>query len=98
MTVQIQSVKFDATEQLLAFVEGKLVKLDKFFDKIVSADVFLKLDKDHEHGNKVVTITLLLPGEELVAEARSRYFEEATDECVDALKIQIQKHKDRFVR
>jgi putative sigma-54 modulation protein len=56
----------------------------------------MKVDKDHEKGNKVVTITLDLPGDELVAEARSKSFEESVDDCVASLKIQIQKYKDRF--
>ncbi len=98
MNVQIQSVKFDADKRLVDFVESKLSKLDKFSDRIVSSDVIMKVDKDHEMGNKVVTITLAMPGEDLVAESRGRSFEEAVDESVEALKKQIKKYKEKFAK
>jgi putative sigma-54 modulation protein len=98
MNVQIQSVKFDADQRLVEFVENKMSKLDKFFDRIVSSDVIMKVDKDHEKGNKVVTITLGLPGEELVAESRARTFEEAVDESIEAIKKQITRYKDKYTK
>lgn len=96
MKVQIQSVKFDADRRLLDFVEHKMSKLDRFVERSTGADVILKVDKDNEQGNKVATITLHVPGEELVAERRARNFEEAVDEAVDALRRQIEKFKEKF--
>ncbi len=93
MNVKIQSVKFDADRKLTEFVESKLEKLEKFEDKIISADVFLKIDKDHESGNKVATVNIIIPGGDLVAERRAKSFEEAVDECIDAVKKQIEKQK-----
>ncbi len=93
MNVQIQSVKFDADKQLISFVEGKMAKLDRFADNSTSAEVIMKLDKDHEKGNKVATITLRVPGDDLVAERRAKSFEEAVDEAIDAIKKQIEKSK-----
>lgn len=95
MNVQIQSVKFDADRRLIEFVEAKMAKLDRFADRSTGAEVILKLDKDHDKGNKVATITLHLPGEELVAEDRAKSFEEAVDSAIDALKRQIEKAKER---
>ncbi len=95
MNVQIQSVKFDADKKLLEFVELKMAKLDRFADRATGAEVILKLDKDHEKGNKVATITLSMPGDELVAEGRSQRFEEAVDEAIDALKRQLEKFKEK---
>lgn len=95
MKTQIQSVKFDADARLTDFVEAKMDKLSKFFEKIVSADVILKLDKDNEKGNKVATVTLYVPGEDMVAEHRAHSFEAAVDEALDALKKQIEKRKER---
>lgn len=98
MNVKIQSVKFDADKRLVDFVNGKLNKLEKFAEGAVSADVIMKLDKDNDRGNKVVTIKLIVPGDELVADYRSKTFEEAVDESVDALKKQLEKHKNRFAK
>ena len=96
MNVQIQSVKFDADKRLVDFVEGKMSKLDKFSERIVSSDVILKVDKDHEKGNKVATMTIYMPGEDLVAEGRARSFEEAVDEAIEILKRGIVKQKEKL--
>ncbi len=93
MNVQIQSVKFDADTRLVEFVNAKMAKLDRFAERSTGADVILKLDKDVEKGNKIATISLHMPGEELVATHQARSFEEAIDEAIDALKHQIEKFK-----
>ena len=95
MNVKIQSVKFDADQKLVDFIEAKLAKLERFDDKIISSNVILKLDKDHDNGNKVVTVNIDTPGNQLVAERRAKSFEEAFDECIDAIKKQIEKQKDK---
>ncbi|MFI3263431.1 MAG: ribosome-associated translation inhibitor RaiA [Rikenellaceae bacterium] len=95
MNVKIQSVKFDADKKLLDFIEAKLTKFSRFSDKITSSDVTLKLDKDNDVGNKVVVIEVHLPGDVLVAERKSKSFEESTDECIDALKKQLDKYKEK---
>lgn len=94
MNLQIQSVKFTADSKLIAYTETKMQKLDKFDDSIISAEVILKLDHDVEAGNKVATIVMSVKGGELVAERRSRSFEEAVDGCYEALKTQITKRKE----
>lgn len=95
MNVKIQSVKFDADAKLVDFIQHKMSKLDRFVERATSADVILKLDKDFEKGNKVVTITVSVPGGEFVAESRCKSFEEAVDQSIDALKHQIEKYKDK---
>lgn len=98
MNVTIQSVKFDADQRLIDFAQAKMNKLDRFLERTTSGEVIMKLDKDHDKGNKVVTIRLSVPGEELVTETRSRSFEESIDEGIDALKKQIEKYKERFAK
>lgn len=98
MNVKIQSVKFDADKKLVDFVNAKMAKLDRFAEDAVGAEVIMKVDKDNDHGNKVVTIILSVPGNDLVAETRSKTFEESVDESIEALKKQIAKHKERFAK
>ena len=98
MNVKIQSVKFDADKKLVDFVNAKMSKLDRFVEDAVGAEVIMKVDKDNDHGNKVVTIILSVPGNDLVAEERSKTFEESVDEAIEALKKQIAKHKERFAK
>ncbi len=96
MNIQIQSVKFDADQKLVDFVHTKVNKLDRMNDRNTGAQVTLKLDKDHELGNKIAIVQLAVPGDELVAERRAKSFEEAVDLCIDALKRQIERYKERF--
>lgn len=96
MNVNIQSVKFDADKKLVEFIETKVKKLERFVERITTADVTLKLDKDESLGSKVVLIKIAAPGEDLVAEARSKTFEESVDLAIDALKKQIEKYKAKF--
>ena len=98
MNVQIQSLQFDADKKLVEFVEKKMAKLDRFAERATSADVILKLDKDNDRGNKVAVITVQMPGDKLVAESRCETFEEAVDQSIDALKKQIEKHKDKWAK
>ena len=93
MNVQIQSLKFDADKKLVEFVNAKMAKLDRFAERATGAEVVLKLDKDHEKGNKIATITVHMPGEDLVASHQAKTFEEAVDEVIDALKHQLEKFK-----
>ena len=98
MNVEIQSVRFDADQRLIDFVNAKMAKLERFAEEATSAEVIMKVDKDHENGNKVVTLKLEVPGADLVAETRSKTFEEAVDEAVEAIKKQHERHKERFNR
>ena len=95
MNIQIHSVKFDADSKLLEFIRSKVTKLSQFSDDIVSAEVFLRLDKDQEKENKLTEIKLEYPGGPLFAKKQSKSFEESTDLVIDALKKQITKQKER---
>ena len=96
MNIQIHSVRFDADKKLLNFVNQKLVKLTQYSNGIVSAEVYLRLDNDQQGENKISEIKLEYPGGPLFAKKQSKSFEEATDQAVDALKIQITRHKEKM--
>ena len=95
MNVQIQSVKFDASSKLIEFIEKKLAKLDRVAEEATGVDVVLKLEKDDEKGNKIVVITLRMPGGDIRVEEQAHTFEEAVDSAKDVLKRQIEKRKDK---
>lgn len=96
MNIKIQSIKFDADKKLTDFIEKKVSKLERYFDNIVDAEVFLRLENSQELDNKMAEIRLKVPGSELFAQRQSKTFEEAVDDSIDALKTQIQKHKDKL--
>lgn len=97
MDVKVNSVNFTADQKLINFVNDKVNKLQLFFDNIVSAEVFLRVDKDQEKENKLAEIKILLPGKELFAKKQCRTFEEAADLAAEALRRQVKKHKGKLV-
>ena len=96
MDIKIHSIRFDADTKLLEFIDGKVTKLIQYFDDIIGAEVFLRLDKSQDLENKVVEIRLTLPGNELFARKQSKSFEESTDLSVEALRKQIMKYKTKL--
>ncbi len=95
MNVRIHSVRFDADKKLIDFINQKLEKLTLFSEDIVNIEVYLRLDKDQEHENKVTEIRVELSGGSLFAKKQSKSFEEGTDDVIDALKKQITKYKQK---
>ena len=95
MNVKIQSLKFDADRKLLDFIQAKLSKLERFTDKATYMEVTLRIDKNDEQGNKTALIEVEVPGESLVAERQSKSFEESVDLCIEALKKQLERYKDK---
>ena len=98
MDIKIHSIRFDADTKLLDFINLKVQKLIQFYDDIIGAEIFLRLDKSQDLENKVVEIRLTLPGNELFAKKQSKTFEESTDLSVEALRRQIMKHKTKLKR
>lgn len=94
MDIKIQSLKFDASKQLIEFVEKKMARLERFADRPTGVDVVLRLEKDSEKGNKVASVVLHVPGSDIVSEQRARTFEEAVDLALDAVKRQIEKRRE----
>ena len=95
MNIKIQSIKFDADQKLIDFINNKLEKLHRFYDGIIGAEVFLKVENAQDTGNKTVEVKLLIPGNDLFVQRQARKFEEGVDECVDVLKRQVKKHKEK---
>jgi putative sigma-54 modulation protein len=96
MEIKIQSIRFDADKKLLAFVNEKINKLPQFFDDIIDAEVFLRLENNDTGENKIAELKLNLPGKTLFSKEQSRTFEKAIDESVEAMKRQLAKHKEKL--
>ena len=96
MDIKVHSIHFKADQKLLDFVQDKLTKLQLFFDQIIVGEVFLLLDKNSDKENKVAEIKILLPGKELFAKKQCKTFEEASDAVIDALIVQVKKHKSKL--
>ena len=93
MEIKIKSLKFDADQKLLDYVEKKVKKLERFHDGILTADVILTLLR--EPDNKDVKLQVHIPGEELIIERNAKTFEEAVTDCVDAMKEKLTRAKEK---
>ena len=97
MRLQMQAIHFDADPKLLSFIQQKLDKLDTFYDRITSGEVFLKLDKSDNAKlqTKLLEVKLYVPGGTMFVREQGTTFEEATDLAIDTLKMQVKKFKDK---
>lgn len=95
MEIKIQSIHFDATEKLQAFINKKAAKLEKAFEDIQKVEVQLKVVKPATALNKETSLTVTVPGNTLFVEKTCDTFEEGVDECVDAMKVQLTKFKEK---
>ena len=95
METRIQSVHFDATQQLLEFVEKKVAKLEKLCEGATALDVNMKLIKPETAMNKEVALRLSTGNGELFAAMTSDTFEDALLGAIDALKVQIEKNRNK---
>ena len=82
MEVMIQSIHFDATEKLQAFVNKKAEKLSKSYEDIQKVEVQLKVQKPATALNKVTSLTVSVPGNTLFVEKTCDTFEEGVDLCM----------------
>lgn len=95
-TVKVQSIHFDADQKLISLIEEKIEKLRHFYDRIIDSEVYLRIDKNVAHENKIAEIKVNMPGKILFAKEQSKSFEQATDNACEALKKQITKHKEKL--
>lgn len=95
MKLQMQSIKFDADQKLLDFIQKRANKLDTFFDKIIDGEVNMKVEKSESNDNKIFEMKVNVPGNTLFAKEQAKSFEAAADQAMEALRRQLRKHKDK---
>ncbi|MCM1041278.1 MAG: ribosome-associated translation inhibitor RaiA [Bacteroides sp.] len=96
MEVTVNAVKFKASAALLEFIDKKAKKVETLLPQASKVEVSLKVDKDHDVCNKVADVRISVTGEDLFASKQCDTFEEAIDNCLDALKRQIEKLKEKW--
>jgi len=95
MKVQMHSIRFDADQKLIDFIQRKLDKLETFYDRIIDGEVFMRLEVDDARENKLIEVKINIPGEQLFAKTQAKSFEAAADEAAGALKRQLLKYKKK---
>lgn len=95
MTIKFQTVNFNAKPGLEEYVEKKLGKIEQFYDKIISAQVTLRVENTSEKENKFVDIILEVPGDDIIVKKSGQSFEEGIDLSVDTLKKLVIRKKEK---
>lgn len=93
MKISVQFEKMPTNQSVEALAIKKLQKLNKKFDWIITAKTFYKLENDPKGKGKICRIELSLSGPKIVAFSNEETFEEATDETIRDLEVQLKKRK-----
>lgn len=96
MKVNTQSVNFNADGKLIDFVQSRLNKMELFYDKVISSDVYLKVENTSSKENKIVEIKVQVPKDRFVVKKQCKTFEEAIDVACSSLERKLVKRKEKI--
>lgn len=95
MKVNAQSVNFVADKKLMEFIQGRMDKLEQFYDRVISSDVYLKVENTSSKENKIVEVKVHVPGNQFMVKKQCKTFEEAVDNACGSLERQLLKRKQK---
>jgi putative sigma-54 modulation protein len=96
MKVNVNAVNFTVDGKLVDFIQERMDKLEKYYDKIISSNVFLKVEKTSDKENKMVEIKLLVPGDDFIVKKQCKTFEEAVELSSESLERLLVKRKEKI--
>lgn len=96
MKVNVHAVNFTVDRKLVGYVQERLNKLEKYYDKVVYSDVFFKLDNNNAKENKIAEIKINVPGDEFIVKKQCKTFEEAVELCADSMERLLMKRKHKI--
>jgi putative sigma-54 modulation protein len=96
MKVNVHAVNFTVDKKLVDFIQERMDKLEKYYDKIVSSDVFLKIEKTSDKENKIVEVKIHVPGDDFMVKKQCKTFEEAVELTAESLERVLVKRKEKI--
>lgn len=94
MNVSITSRKFKARDILKDFISAEVKSLEKYNDRIMSADVILSYQNSRD-SLKIAEIIVQVPGQTLTATEQSDEYKKAVSAAVEKLSRQLTKLKSK---
>ena len=91
MQISVSGHHIDVTDSLRAYVETKLDRLERHYDRITNMQVILSVEKQRQKAESTVRIS----GGEVYAEAESEDLYAAIDMLADKLDRQLIKQKEK---
>lgn len=96
MNVNTQSINFVADVKLKDFIQKRFEKLNHYYDKIIQADIYLKVENTSDKENKIFEAKLSVPGDTFVVKKHSKSFEEGADLVTISLMRRLKKRKEKL--
>jgi putative sigma-54 modulation protein len=96
MKVNVQAVNFNVDKKLVDFIQERMDRLEKYYDRIVSAEVFLKVENMSDKENKFVEIKINVPGDYFLVKKHCKTFEEAVELSSVSLERLLVKRKEKI--
>ncbi|MCB9222817.1 MAG: ribosome-associated translation inhibitor RaiA [Crocinitomicaceae bacterium] len=97
MNIEIRFVHAVQNDSLEQQVKEKLENLERKYDWITNAAVFLKDEKHPNEENYVCEIRLSVPGPQLFASSNEVNFNKAINNTITQLGSQLEKLKSKMV-
>lgn len=95
MKVNVHAVNFNIDRKLVDFIQTRLTKIEKYYDNMVSSDIFLKVDNISEKENKIVEFKIHVPGDDFIVKKQCKTFEEAVELAAESLERLLIKRKEK---
>jgi putative sigma-54 modulation protein len=95
MKIMTESVHFTADQKLLQFIENKLQKLERLYERIIDIHVVLKLESHQSIKDKIVEVLIHVPGGNIFTRESSKSFETAIELAMSSLKRQTLRFKEK---
>jgi len=97
MKINIQSPGFKVSRVLSGFINEKVSKLYNHYSEIISIDISLSVSNSDTKENKICEIRLAIPGNDILASAACKTFEEAVLSVVEIIKGRIKRKKSKII-
>ncbi len=99
MQINIVGKNMDLTESIKEYVEKKISGLEKFYSRIIKADVIVGLTTTKQNKGKIylAECKLEVPGKDLFAsKVEEKDLYKAIDKIRDYLEIELKRHKRKL--
>ncbi len=81
---------------LQKYIEKRLSKLNLYYDRIVSIDLYLNLDNHNDQTNKSVELRVNIPGDDVVVGKKSESFEKSLDMAASSAQRMLKRRKEKL--
>lgn len=92
MQISVSGHHVDVTDSLRNYVETKLDRLERHYDRITNMKVILSVEKQRQKAESTIRIS----GGEVYADAESEDLYAAIDMLADKLDRQLNKQKEKM--